>query len=360
MAIKTKSEYQDIWSDLFIEKGNKGLLHLAPRSGKTRTALKIATKTKSKKILVAYPDNKIKNSWLKDVKDLDFQQDITYTTYLSLHKHIDKYDYVFLDEIHQTSDAQRQEITKLLKINSKWAGLSGSLSTKTIKELNLYFKASVIIEYSIEQAIKDGLISNYEIHVISCKLDNKIKFKNKKGKLVTEKQASDNYSYVIDWLRSQGRNTKFPAIHRMRLIQKSVGKINKTKELLETFKNERVLIFNGLTITANSFGALVHHSKDENEDEFIKFMNDQSKFKHLSVVKIGNSGVTFVNLDKIILNYFDSNEENTTQKICRALLLDEDLDKVAQIYIICTNEDYEKKWLQKSLKMFQQSKIYYE
>ena len=355
-----KSKYQEQWSDIFISKGNQGLLSIAPRSGKTRCALQIATKTNCKHILVVYPDNKIKNSWLKDVKDTDYQANITYTTYLSLFKHINTYDYIFFDEIHQTSEAQREEIVKLLKINSRWAGLSGSLSSKTIKELNQYFKAKVIIDYSIEQAIKDGLISNYEIHVISCKLDDKITFKNKKGKLVTEKKMSDNYSYVIDWLRSQGKSTMFAALGRMRLIQKSVGKIEKTKELLNQFKNERVLIFNGLTVTANSFGSLVHHSKNENEEEFIKFAANKSKFNHLAVVKIGNSGVNFIELDRIILNYFDSNEENTTQKICRALLLDENPDKIAKIYIICTNEEYERIWLQKSLKMFTQSKIYYD
>lgn len=358
--MELKSKYQNKWSDIFIDKGNKGLLAIAPRAGKTRLALKIATKTNCKRILVAYPDNKIKNSWLKDVKETDFQCDIVYTTYLSLYKHIGKYDYVFLDEIHQTSEAQRTEIAKLLSINERWAGLSGSLGNQTIKELNQYFKARVIVDYPIEQAIKDGLISNYEIHVVTCKLDDKITFKNKKGKLVTEKKMSDNYGYVIDMLRNQGKSTMFAALGRMRLIQKSIGKINKTKELLEQFKNERVLIFNGLTTTANSFGSLVHHSKNENEEEFIKFATNQSKFKHLAVVKIGNSGVNFVDLDKIILNYFDSNEENTTQKICRALLLDENPDKVAKIYIVCTNEDYERKWLQKSLRMFIQSKIYYD
>lgn len=355
-----KNKYQEKWSNFFIEKGNSGLLALAPRSGKTRTALQIASKTNCKAILVVYPDNKIKNSWIKDVEETDFKPHITYTTYLSLYKHIKKYDYVFLDEIHQTSEAQREEIAKLLKINSNWAGLSGSLSNQTIKELNQFFKAKVIINYPIEEAIKDGLISNYEIHVVTCKLDDKITFKNKKGKLVTEKKMSDNYGYVIDMLKNQGKSTMFAALGRMRLIQKSIGKINKTKELLEKFKNKRVLIFNGLTTTANSFGSLVHHSKNENEEEFIKFANDNSKFKHLAVVKIGNSGVNFVNLDKIVLNYFDSNEENTTQKICRALLLDKNPDKTAMIYIICTNEDYERKWLQKSLKMFTQSKIYYE
>lgn len=355
-----RDKYQDIWSTTFIDKGDNGLCAIAPRAGKTRMALQIALKSKCKNILVAYPDNKIKNSWLKDVEETEFQPNITYTTYLSLHKHIGKYDYVFLDEIHQTSEAQRGEIAKLLKINPRWAALSGSLSAKTIKELNQYFRAKVVINYPIEQAIKDGLISNYEIHIITCKLDDRITFKNKKGKYITEKRASDNYTYIIEMLKRQGKSIMFPALGRMRLIQKSIGKINKTKELLEKFKNERVLIFNGLTVTADSFGSLVHHSKNENDEEFIKFAKNQSKFKHCAVVKIGNSGMNFENLDIIVLNYFDSNNESTTQKICRALLLESDADKTAMIYIITTNEEYELKWLKQSLSMFIQSKIYYE
>lgn len=355
-----KSKYQDSWSNIFIEKGNRGLAHISPRAGKTKFALRILEKVKAKNILVCYPDNKIKNSWLKDIEEDNFKANITFTTYLSLHKHINKYDYVCLDEIHSTSENQREEIAKLLNINKNWVGLSGSLSKQTIKELNSYFKASIIIEYSIEQAIKDGLISNYEIHIVTCKLDNIIKFKNKKGQLITEKKASDNYSYVMEMLKRQGKSTMFAALGRMRLIQKSVGKIEKTKELLKQFKNERVLIFNGLTTTANAFGSLVHHSKNENEEEFVNFANNNSKYKHLAVVKIGNSGVNFFNLDKILFNYVDSNEETTCQKICRALLLEEDSEKIAQIWFVVTNEDYEQKWLKKALSMFQQNKIYYE
>lgn len=355
-----KTELQEKWSDMIIRLGIAGLAHIAPRAGKTRMALKIAEKIKAKKILVVYPDNKIKNSWLKDVKDIDFQEDIIYTTYLSLFKHIGEYDFVVLDEIHLSSEAQREEIKKLLKLNKVWIGMSGSLSRDTVSELNSYFKARILIDYPIEKAIEDGIISNYEIHIITTKLDDKVLSPNSKGKMLTEKKKCDNYTWVIESLKRQGKSTMILALARMRLIQQSLAKINKTKQLLEQFKDERVLIFSGLTKTANAFGVTVHHSKNENEDEFVKFSNDESEFNHLAVVKIGNSGVTFKNLDKVILNYFDSNEENTTQKICRCLLLEDDPNKISHIYIICTNEEFELKWLKKALKMFKQSKISYE
>lgn len=355
-----KSKLQEKWSDIIVKSGIAGLTHIAPRSGKTRMALKVCEKVKAKEILVVYPDNKIMNSWVEDIESTKFKAGVTYTTYLSLHKHIKKYDVVCLDEIHLSSEAQREEIKKLLKINPQWIGMSGSLSKDTIIDLNRFFKAKVIIEYSLEDAIKDGVISNYEIHVIKAKLDDKVLSPNAKGKMLTEKQKCNNYTYVIESLKRQGASTFFLALARMRLIQNSLGKIEKTKELLKQFKDERVLIFSGLTKTANAFGVTVHHSKKENEEGFVKFAEGKSKFNHMAVVKIGNSGVTFKNLSLIILNYFDSNEENTAQKICRCLLLEENPEKVSHIYIVCTNEEFEINWLKKALRMFKQSKISYE
>lgn len=355
-----KDKLQEEWSEKFIKSGLCGLVHIAPRVGKSRLALKIASKIKAKKILIVYPDNKIKNSWLKDIEEINFICNITYTTYLSLYKHINEYDFVIFDELHASSEAQREVIKNIIKINNRWIGMSGSFSKDTIIALNQYFKAKVIIDYSIEQAINDNIISNYEIHVVTCKLDDKILTANKAGKMISEKKRCDNYTWVIENLKKQGKPTFILALARMRLIQGSIAKINKTRELLEKFKNERVLIFSGLTKTANQFGATVHHSKNENEEEFKKFSNAISKFNHLSVVKIGNSGVTFKNLDKVILNYFDSNEESTAQKICRCLLLEEDSNKISHIYIICSDESFEQQWLKKSLKMFKQNKIHYE
>ena len=355
-----KSKLQEIWSNTFIEKGLQGLLSISPRTGKTICALKIATKIKAKKILVCYPDNKIKNSWIGDVEKLKFKGNIIYTTYLSLHKHIDKYDIVIFDEIHSTSKAQREQMQNLLKINKVWIGLSGSLSKQTIIELNQYFKAKVIVEYTIEQAIKDGIIANYEIHVVTCKLDDVKKTPNSKGKMLTEKQKCKNYTYVIENLIRQGKSIFMLSIARTRLVQNSISRIAKAKELLKQFKNEKVLIFTGVTKTANILGEFVHHSKDENEEEFIAFAAGQSKFNHMAVCKIGQSGVNFHNLEKIILVSFTGNEEDTAQKICRCLLLQEDPDKTSHIWLISTDEEFELKKLKKSLGMFKQSKITYE
>ena len=81
---------------------------------------------------------------------------------------------------------------------------------------------------------------------------------------------------------------------------------------------------------------------------------------HLAVVKIGNTGVTYKPLNRVIINYFDSNGENLAQKINRCMAMEyNNPDKKAQIYIVCSTEDVEIKWLNKALEFFDQDKIKY-
>jgi hypothetical protein len=79
---------------------------------------------------------------------------------------------------------------------------------------------------------------------------------------------------------------------------------------------------------------------------------------HMAVVKIGNTGVTYKPLNKVIINYFDSNAENLAQKINRCMGMEyNNPDKKADIYIITSTESVEQKWLGKALEFFDKTKI---
>ena len=69
---------------------------------------------------------------------------------------------------------------------------------------------------------------------------------------------------------------------------------------------------------------------------------------------------TYKPLNKVIINYFDSNGENLAQKINRCMAMEYDNpDKKAKIYIISSTEDVELKWLKRALEFFDKSKIKY-
>ena len=81
---KRQKEFADVW----LKHGKYGILNLCPRFGKIRTSILALEKLKPESILIAYPDNKIKDAWQADFEDLGFDDSIvTYTTHLSLKKY---------------------------------------------------------------------------------------------------------------------------------------------------------------------------------------------------------------------------------------------------------------------------------
>lgn len=353
-----RDKRQQEFAQIFLDHGEFGILNLCPRFGKIFTSINILEKLdKDINILIAYPDLKIKASWEEDFKKRKYKnQNITYTTHLSIKKHTAGfYDLVILDEIHLLSEAQIEAVKELKCISV--LGLTGTLSSWTEKTLNSELQLSVLARYPIEQAIEEGVITDYEITVVSTALDN-TRLNDYKGKHRTEKKQFDSYGWVIDQLERQNKPTMFLRLARMRIIQNSVAKMELTRKLLAKHKDERVLVFCGLTKIADELGIPVYHSKAGEKDTFESFA--AGKGNHLAVVKIGNTGVTYKPLNRVIINYFDSNGENLAQKINRCMAMEYNTpDKKAHIYIVSSTEEVEKKWLKSALEFFDKDKIKY-
>ncbi len=348
-----QQEFAKIWLDK-----RWGILNLCHRFGKISTTINILEQLpKDISILIAYPDVKIKDSWEEDFKARKYKNpNIVYTTHLSLKKHANTaFDMVIIDEIHLLSDAQLDAAYDLSLFNKQILGLTGTLSTWTETELEDRLDLPVLASYPIEQAIEEGVIVDYHITILKVPLDNKTPI-TIKGKSRTEKKHYDACSWVIDQLESQGKNTMMLRLKRMRLIQSSIAKSQLTKQILAKYNQERILVFCGTTDTADSLGIPSFHSKSTDKESFKRFAEGEGN--HMAVVKIGNTGVTYKPLNKVIINYFDSNAENLAQKINRCMAMEyNNPDKKARIYIVCTTEPVEEKWLNKALEFFDQGKI---
>lgn len=359
---KRQQEFADVW----LNHGRFGILNLCPRFGKIRTTINILKKLKPKNVLIAYPDNKIRDSWKADFEELNYNDDnVTYTTHLSIKKHLEEqFDLIVIDEIHLLSEAQIEATKEMIDKHLEFShmeghvlGLTGTMTEWTKRTLFEQLDLSVVAEYPIEQAVKEGVIVDYEITVIKVPLDN-ITINDYKGKKRTEKKQFDNYGWVIDQMERQGKNTMFLRLGRMRIIQNSLAKLNATKRILQNNPNDRILVFCGVTKIADALGIPSYHSKSSEKQMFEDFAS--GKGNHMAVVKIGNTGVTYKPLNKVIINYFDSNAENLAQKINRCMAMEYDTpDKKAQIYIISSDESVELKWLKKALEFFDKDKIKY-
>jgi len=284
---------------------------------------------------------------------------VTYTTHLSIKKQVGKkFGIVIIDEVHLLSPAQREATRQLLEDNPIVLGLTGTLMDKTEKNLYNELRLSVVAEYTLAEAILAKIVPDYRITIVNTPLDNIIEKQYSKKKKTDHKQFKD-LTFVINKLDRTGGNATFLRLNRMRLVQKSISKIQKTKSLLRQHSDERILVFCGLVETAEALGIPAYHGKVKEKSVFQDFVDGNTD--HLAVVKIGNSGVTYQKLGKIIINYFDSNAENLAQKINRAMNMEfNNPGKRAEIYILSSSEEVELNWLKKALEFFDPNKIKYK
>lgn len=359
-----RDQRQAEFAQIAIDNQLFGILYLCPRFGKIYTAINIMEKLNIKRVLIAIPDNNIKKDWMKDFKQRGYDSNsVVFTTHLSLHKHVrEKWEMVILDEIHLLSENQLVAAQELLELNKRVIGLTGTMTKWTEKTILEELGMPVICRYSISQGIEEGVIADYEIEVVKTPLDTKILTKNKRGKLVTEKRTFDAYSWVIKKEMEEEspsyNKLKTLRLARMRVIQGSVAKLEATRKMIRKYQDERILVFCGLAKIADRIGCPVYHSIKKEQQIFDDFA--LGKGKHLAVIKMGNTGKTYKPLNRVIVNYFNSNGENLAQQINRCMAMEYDNPgKKAYVTIISSTEPVEQKWLNTALEFFDKSKIKY-
>ena len=66
-------------------------------------------------------------------------------------------------------------------------------------------------------------------------MNDELILKNNLKQVRTEKKQFNALSYIINKLEEEGKNTMFLRLNRMRVIQNSIAKLNKTKQLLKEY-----------------------------------------------------------------------------------------------------------------------------
>jgi len=340
----------------FFKKNDSGYLDLAMRFGKCRTSIEVLKKMYKKKcsLLIAYPDNKLKQTWEDEIKLWGYKnEDVTFVNFSSIKNYCGYlFDFIIIDEFHSASDNERDYFLAMFDERSKVLALSGTVSRDTKFDWQL----PLIAKYSTEDGIQDGILANYQITVHFVNLDQLTLVKDVKGKMKSEKQKYDGYSWVLEKLRREGKSTMFMALARNRLSQSSIGKLNYLKHLLSNLNDKRVLVFTGLSKVADSIGIPSYHSKSKDDSNFKKFQT--GKENHLALAAMGKVGVTYPELDCVILINFTYNAEESSQILNRAIKLDY-ADKIADLHVIALNEAPEIKKIKESLSMLDQKKIKY-
>lgn len=356
-----QTEIQEIYINKaveFFKKNRRGYLDLAPRFGKVRTSYETLKRLGLEKVntIICYPDNKIKEEWTNQAVTWKYSNsNVEYVNFSSLKKYVNSKPKVFIiDEFHATSPNERDLCHQIMTNDEDTLTicLSGSVSKETESEWGL----PCIAQYTTEQGIEDGILAPYNITVHLVPLDTKVKTKNKKGRFLTEKQKYDNYGFVISKMVREGKNSLHLSLTRNRLALSSIGKKNYTLNLLKQLKDKRLIIFTGLADIADNLGIPSYHSKSENDQNYLDFKS--GKINHLALAAMGKMGVDFPKLNSVILYNFNYNKEESKQILNRCMKLDY-TDKIADLHVICLNEEPELKKVRESLSMLDKSKVKY-
>ena len=119
-----------------------------------------------------------------------------------------------------------------------------------------------------------------------------------------------------------------------------------------------MLVFCGTTKIADSLDIPVYHSKAKEKKILQDFCEGEGL--NLATIKMAQSGLTIKPINRGVVNYTSGNPEDTAQKICRFLGIEyNNLDKKAEIDIICSNTAFEKERLKTGLSFFDENKIKY-
>jgi superfamily II DNA or RNA helicase len=367
---KTRAQIHKEAEECFYENDFKGILCISQRVGKTYISCMII-----KKIINLYPKlpidvyvpfvNLIEETWKPElIKWLGcVPENINFKTHKSINKEKDfNKNFQIIDEIHLLSN---QNMTKFV-LAERVLGLTGTMNEQTRFDVSNILNLDIIYEYSVIEAVKDGIIADFIVNVVYCDLDNKIK-NIPSGSLSnpfysTERSYYDYLTKVFEHYKElaytnpfNNKNKRFASDKRMRFIYSSKTKIDNVKSFLNKNKNEKVLIFASNIKTAEYLSKYSYHSKSK-EDNLAKF--NENKFNHLSCCKMLNVGVTIPKLHKIVIQQLTSNEENTSQILARALNLEYE-GKVAEINIFCIRNTVDEVWVKKSLSWIPDEKINY-
>lgn len=344
--------------DAYLASDRKTIINACPRFGKIRVAFKIVEAIRPWNVLLLAPRNDIFQGW-KDEGMYELGPVWDFLTFTSIKKmDRDNFDLVIIDEPHEMSVNQQVKLAeKLGKYKGSILGLTGTLTNKTKNELYDNLNLDTCYTYTIDQGVEEGVLVDYQLIVHKVLLDTKVQGWGTK-KRYTEKGYFDAIMKVRE--NSDDPKTKhFMNLKMINIIQNSLAKAKKTKELIDEFASERVLVFCGVTEVADNLSIPVYHSKAKEKQVFLDFCSGTGL--HLATIKMMQAGITIVPINKGIVNYMSGNPEDSAQKICRFLGLEYDNpNKRAEIHIVSTNESFEQIRLQTGLAFFDQSKITYK
>lgn len=330
------------------------LFELPTGYGKTLLALKTLEEKFSSypKVLVVIPRLVLISNWKNEIKKWGYQEEnFTFTTYISLEKHVGRWDAVIFDEAHHLSERCLQ-ILASFSIDCSLL-LSASIGRNKKEQLKASFSNLEIHKRSLKEAIEESKLPEPQVITIPLTLANTINnciiTRNSRGKLpilkysweqrykgfaekhhqvqicCTQQQYYSQLENDIEYYKRQYFRTgkeplkfKWLKLCSDRLKWLSNLKIPKVKQLLEEYSEERVLTFCNSIEQTEQLGKYCINSKNKQSQEFLQMFNE-GKINHITAVNMLNEGVNLTNCRVGIYSNLNSSDTIVIQRLGRLL-----------------------------------------
>lgn len=337
-------------------QNDKITLAMCTGSGKSRVSILYCKEVKPKNICLIVPTEKLRDeNWKNEFnkwEESETYKNIDRYCYASIRKIKNKsYDLVIADEIHNITENnsvffRSNEIKNII-------GLTATPPENEEKKKLLDEIAPVKFIYSLEEGVRDGVVSPYEIKVIETRLNNKKKYikAGKKGKYyyITERKKYENLTRIINIQRYQNKDATWAVMARMRFLYNLKSKTELAHYILNNIidKKLRTLIFCGSIKQAEELCKNTFHSKsgDKHLNDFIN-----KKINRLSCVEALNEGHNLPDVDAALIVQLNSKKKDLVQRVGRIVRLRD--NHKAKIWILSTVDTQDEKWVDNALKSF--------
>jgi len=416
--MKTKTQIQkEIKSKLL--KNPHGLAIIAQRVGKTKICIDLIKRDKPKSILWVILSKDLHRDIMSEFKKWKadkYTNILTISTYNSLPKITGHYETIILDEVQSVTEINMSNILNGNLTYKHILGVSGTY-TKSLEKQEIYKKLNleVLIDYGINEAVEDGVLSDYRINVVNIPynpniskevkhINQKIEYYNKgiisyldgkisiKGMVSAELNVRFNrmvedgklfnilsdtgksIGYIISkpdgskigkfnpfpdivyYIKNEKLYQKVPAfllIKRAQIIGNSPQKEQYCRKLQTTLKGKRNIFFCNSIQQSESISEYLYNSTTDTK--YLDMFNNM-EISELVMVNSGSVGYTYRQVDNLIIVQVDSdNNGKSSQKLSRILL--KQIDYQATVWILCLKGTQDEAWVQEFLKTFNQDKI---
>ena len=357
--MQIRTQVQSTATNTIVFNRFVGVVEVAPRVGKTKITIDaLNTVEKEISVLILAPRKEIFESWKEEMEKWNLRDNIKveFLWSNSISKNKKAYNLIIADEIHAYNLKVLNLLSKEQLKGTRILALTGTLDGDTEFLLETMLKLNVLYTYSVEQAIADKIIADYEIICVGCDLDAADKYVlggNKENPfLQTELEAYSYWdtSYTQAKQRQKWSSLRFLMSKRLDVIYNARSKQKVTEDILSLV--DRCIIFSGRQDIADKLGDNSFHSKSD-KDSLKQF--SEGKIDKLSVVSMVSMGVTIPDLKVAVFNQLKSGENLAVQQAMRAMNMEK--GRKATIYIVYLRNTQDEVWMRSALKGFESSKI---